>query len=50
VIIAALLNAIASNNLLKLIYTLALGEKGLRARLILGFGVLIVAGVTFAFL
>jgi uncharacterized membrane protein (DUF4010 family) len=45
IIITAALNAITSNNLLKLIYALVLSDKALRKQLIIGFGILIVAGL-----
>ncbi|HSY75662.1 MAG TPA: DUF4010 domain-containing protein [Bacteroidia bacterium] len=45
IITAAVLNAITSNNALKLIYALSLSDKSLRKELILSFGVLIVAGI-----
>ncbi len=48
VIITAALNAITSNNLLKLIYALVLSDKALRKQLIIGFGILIVAGLASA--
>ncbi len=44
----AVLNAITSNNVLKLIYALGLSDKSLRKELILSFGVLIVSGVVCA--
>lgn len=45
VIAVAVLNAITSNNILKLIYALSLGNKSLRKELIISFGVLIAAGI-----
>jgi uncharacterized membrane protein (DUF4010 family) len=45
IITVAVLNAITSNNVLKLIYSLSLSDKSLRKELILSFGVLIAAGV-----
>ncbi|MGP8215650.1 MAG: MgtC/SapB family protein [Bacteroidia bacterium] len=45
VITIAVLNAITSNNVLKLIYALSLSNKSLRKELIISFGLLIAAGV-----
>jgi uncharacterized membrane protein (DUF4010 family) len=45
IIAVAVLNAITSNNVLKLIYSLSLSDKSLRKELILSFGLLIAAGV-----
>ena len=45
IIIAAVLNAITSNNALKLIYAVTLSDKKLRKELIISFGILIVAGI-----
>lgn len=50
IITAAVLNAITSNNLLKLIYSLTLSDKKLRKELIISFGILIVAGVVVVFI
>jgi uncharacterized membrane protein (DUF4010 family) len=50
IITAAVLNAITSNNALKLIYALGLSDKSLRKELILSFGVLIVAGIVCVFI
>ncbi len=41
----AVINAITSNNILKMIYSLVLSDKSFRVRLVIGFGALIVAGV-----
>ena len=41
----AVINAITSNNILKMIYSLVLSDKSLRIRIIIGFGALILAGV-----
>ncbi len=49
VIVMAVLNAITSNNLLKLGYTLVLGSPAIRRRVIICFGALVIAGVIFAF-
>jgi uncharacterized membrane protein (DUF4010 family) len=45
IITVAVLNAITSNNVLKLIYALSLGDKSIRKELIISFGILIVAGI-----
>lgn len=45
VITVAVLNAITSNNALKMIYALALGNKSLRKEIIASFGLLIIAGI-----
>jgi len=45
IIAVAVLNAITSNNVLKLIYSITLSDKSLRKELILSFGILIVAGI-----
>jgi uncharacterized membrane protein (DUF4010 family) len=45
IITIAVLNAITSNNVLKLIYSLSLSDKSLRKELIVSFGILIAAGV-----
>ncbi len=45
VISFAVLNAITSNNILKMIYALTLSEKSLRKEILIGFLVLIVAGI-----
>ena len=49
VLVIAVLNAISSNNLLKMIYGLSFGDKSLRLPLIIGFGTLIVLGLLLAF-
>jgi uncharacterized membrane protein (DUF4010 family) len=49
VIVMAVLNAITSNNLLKMIYGLSFGDKSIRKQLIIGFGVLIVLGLLISF-
>ncbi len=49
VIVMAVLNAITSNNLLKMIYGLSFGDKSIRKQLITGFGVLIVLGLLMSF-
>jgi len=43
VIIAAVLNAMLSNNILKFIYAYTLSEKSIRKSLVIGFGVLLLA-------
>jgi|SRR6185312_16009533 len=50
IISVAVLNAITSNNILKLIYALSLSDKSVRKELIISFGCLIVAGVVVAFI
>lgn len=45
VISFAVLNAVTSNNILKMIYALVLSEKSLRKEIFISFMVLIVAGV-----
>lgn len=50
VISVAVLNAITSNNILKLIYALSLSKKTLRKELIISFGVIITAGIIVAFI
>jgi uncharacterized membrane protein (DUF4010 family) len=45
IITVAVLNATTSNNLLKLIYAVSLGDKSIRKELIISFGILIVAGI-----
>ena len=49
VIITAVLNAVTSNNLLKMIYGISLSDKSIRWQLITGFGILIVAGLLMSF-
>ena len=49
IIVIAVLNAITSNNALKMIYGLALSDKSLRMQLITGFSILIAAGLILAF-
>jgi len=49
VLVMAVLNAITSNNLLKMIYGLSFGDKSIRKQLIIGFGVLIVLGLLMSF-
>jgi len=49
VIVMAVLNAITSNNLLKMIYGISFGDKSIRKPLIMGFGVLIVLGLLMSF-
>lgn len=50
VITMAVLNAITSNNTLKMGYALALGDKKLRKQIIAAFAVLIVAGIAVVFI
>lgn len=49
VLVMAVLNAITSNNLLKMIYGLSFGNKSIRSQLIVGFSVLIVLGLLMSF-
>jgi len=50
VITVAVLNAITSNNALKMIYAIVLGDKSLRKDIIISFGILIVAGIAVTFI
>jgi uncharacterized membrane protein (DUF4010 family) len=50
VLVAAVLNAITSNNLLKMIYGISFGNKSIRIPLMIAFGVLIVLGLLLSFL
>ena len=49
VLVTAVLNAITSNNLLKMIYAISFGNKIIRKPLIIGFGLLIILGLLMAF-
>ncbi len=49
VLVMAVLNAITSNNLLKMIYGLSFGDKSIRTQLIAGFSVLIGLGLLMSF-
>ena len=49
IIVMAVVNAATSNNLLKLIYGIILCDKSLRRPLIVGFSILIVAGLVVSF-
>ena len=49
VIIMAVLNAVTSNNLLKMIYGISLSDKSIRNLLITGFSILVVAGLLMSF-
>lgn len=49
VLVMAVLNAITSNNFLKMIYGISFGDKSMRMPLIIGFGILIVLGLLLAF-
>jgi uncharacterized membrane protein (DUF4010 family) len=49
VIVTAILNAITSNNLLKMIYGITLSDKSIRRPLAIGFGILIVMGLLLSF-
>lgn len=50
VIALAVVNAITSNNLIKLIYALVLADKSLRKDLVIGFSVLIILGIVMTLL
>jgi uncharacterized membrane protein (DUF4010 family) len=45
IIVMAVLNAITSNNLLKMIYGISFSDKSIRSQLIAGFGILIILGL-----
>jgi uncharacterized membrane protein (DUF4010 family) len=49
-LVSAVLIAVSSNNLLKMIYGIIVGDKLLRRQLVIGFGILILLGILFAFL
>ena len=48
-IVVAILNAVSSNNLLKMIYGAGLADKSIRRQLIIGFGILILLGLLLSF-
>lgn len=48
-VMTAVLNAVSSNNLLKMIYGIGLGDKSIRTKLITGFGILIALGLVMAY-
>ncbi len=50
VIVMAVLNAISSNNLLKMIYGLSFGHKSIRWLLTIGFSILIILGLFISFI
>ncbi len=50
VITVATLNAITSNNALKMIYSISLGNKTLRKDILICFGIVIIAGIAVTFL
>lgn len=50
VITVAVLNAINSNNILKMGYALVLGNKALRKQIIAAFAILIVVGIAVVFI
>lgn len=50
VVVMAVLNAVTSNNLLKMIYGISLSDKSIRWQLIAGFGILIVLGLLMTFI
>jgi len=45
IVVLAVVNAVSSNNILKLIYALLFGDKSLRKELIIGFSALIASGI-----
>lgn len=49
VLVMAVLNAITSNNLLKMIYGISFGNKNIRKPLIVGFSILVAMGLVVAF-
>ena len=49
ILVMAVLNAITSNNLLKMIYGLSFGNRSIRFPLITGFGILVVLGLLMSF-
>ncbi|MBS1668400.1 MAG: DUF4010 domain-containing protein [Bacteroidetes bacterium] len=49
VIVMAVLNAVTSNNLLKMVYGISLSDKSIRWQLIVSFGMLIVLGLLMSF-
>ena len=49
ILVMAVLNAITSNNLLKMIYGLSFGSRSIRFPLITGFGILVVLGLLMSF-
>jgi len=50
VITVAVLNAITSNNILKMIYAVVLGDKSIRKEIIISFGILIAVGIGVTFI
>jgi len=50
VLVASVIIATTSNNLLKMIYGIILCDKSIRLQLIIGFGILVITGLLFAFL
>jgi uncharacterized membrane protein (DUF4010 family) len=49
ILVTAVLNAITSNNLLKMIYGISFGNVYLRKPLVIGFGILVALGLMMAF-
>ena len=49
VLVIAVINAVTSNNVLKMIYALILSSKSIHRFLIIGFGILILAGLFYSF-
>jgi len=50
VLVMAVVNAVTSNNLLKMLYAVALSEKSLRRPLVISFGILIITGFLLSFI
>lgn len=50
VLATAVINAVTSNNLLKMIYSITLSEKSIRKPILFGFSILIIIGLTVSFL
>ncbi len=48
-IVVAVLNAISSNNLIKMIYGMSLSSKTIRMKLLAGFGILVIIGLIMSF-
>ena len=46
----AMINATTSNNILKMVYGLSLSERSLRKSLVIGFGIIIIAGLLISFM
>jgi uncharacterized membrane protein (DUF4010 family) len=50
VLVAAVIIATTSNNMLKMIYAVILCDSSIRWQLVIGFGILVITGLLFAFL